>query len=54
MILHMAAAASDGHRHVIIRTSDSDVVVLAVWAVSTLQHRIDQVWVALGAGQNFR
>lgn len=54
MLLHVAAAAYDGHRRIIVRTSDSDVVVLAVWTVTALGQRIDELWVALGAGRNFR
>ena len=54
IMLHVAAAANDGHRRVIIRTGDSDVVVLAVWAVTTLGQTIDQLWVALVTGRNFR
>lgn len=54
IILHVGAATKAGHRNFVIRTSDSDVVVLAVWAVSALQQRINHLWVALGTGHNFR
>ena len=54
MMLHVAAAASAGHRRQIIRSSDSDVVVLAVWTVAKLEQEIDELWVALGSGNHFR
>ena len=54
MILHVAAATQEGHRDVVIRTSDSDVVVLAVWAAESPRDKLDQLWIALGTGRNFR
>ena len=41
IFLHIVAAASAGHRSIIIRTSDSDVVVLGVAAYVSLKQKID-------------
>ena len=48
IFLHVAAAASCGHRQVIVRTIDSDVVVLAVSAFVSLDQDLDELWVAFG------
>lgn len=56
-MLHVADAARDGHQRIIIRTSDSDVVVLAVWLYAqyaTAHSTIEKLWVALSAGRSFR
>ncbi len=52
MILHLADAVSEGFRTFILRTVDSDVVVLAVAAASKLDVR--ELWVAFGTGKKFR
>ena len=36
MMVHVADAAGNGHKSIMIRTADTDVVVLAVAAVATL------------------
>ena len=54
MFLHVAAAASCGHSKVIVRTTDSDVVVLAVSAFIALSHQIAELWVAFGTQRRFR
>lgn len=54
MYLHVAAATIAGHRHVMVRTNDSDVVVLGVSTVVTLGQRIDELWIAFGTRGNFR
>ena len=54
IFLHVAAAASCGHRHVIVRTTDSDVVVLAVSAYVSLGEKIDELWVAFGMQRRYR
>ena len=54
IFLHVAAATSTGHRRVIIRTSDSDVVVLAVSVFVALGQRIDALWIAFGSQRSFR
>ena len=54
LLLHVSAATHDGHRRIVIRTNDSDVVVLAVSAVAALAERIDELWLAFGTGRHFR
>ena len=54
IFLHVAAAASVGHRRVIVRTTDSDVVVLGVSTCVALAHEIDELWIAFGSGRNYR
>lgn len=44
MFLHVATATFAGHCRVIIRASDSDVVVLGVSTFVTLVQRIDELW----------
>lgn len=54
MLLHAAAATHDGHKHVTIRSSDSDVVVLAVAAFEMLKPDMEELWIAFGARLHFR
>ena len=54
IVLHVAAATSCGHRKVIVRTTDSDVVVLPVSAFVALEHQIEELWVAFGIQRRFR
>ena len=54
IFLHVAAAASAGHRRVIIRTSDSDVVVLAVSNFVAFKDSIDELWIAFGMQRHFK
>ena len=54
VFLHVSAATLAGHRQVILRTSDSDVVILAVANFVALGERIDELWIAFGTGRNFR
>lgn len=54
MMLHAAAAMKCGHRNLVIRTVDTDVVVLAVWVVQELHESVDELWIAFGTGKNFR
>ena len=54
MYLHVASAASAGHRRIIIRTSDSDVVILGIFAFISLEQRLEKMWIAFGMGRNFR
>ena len=52
IILHMEDAVKEGYTKVIIRTVDTDVVVLAV--ASAQRHKSTEVWVAFSTGKNFR
>jgi len=53
MLLHASHAAQHGHHAILIRTVDSNVVVLAVSLAQELQPD-DKLWVAFGTGQSFR
>lgn len=54
MMLHVADAAREGHRNIMMRSSDSDVVNNAVRTYVKLGQLINQLWVALGAGRTLR
>ena len=49
----MAATTVAGHRRVMVRTSDSDVV-LGVSAFVALGQQIDELWIAFGMRQRYR
>ena len=52
LVLHAYHASQSGYRKIIIRTVDTDVVVLAV---SRVQHlSVDEIWIAFGTGKHFR
>ncbi|QQP55395.1 uncharacterized protein LOC103506659, partial [Caligus rogercresseyi] len=53
MLLHTSHAAKHGHHSILIRTVDTDVVVLAVSVVQELQPEY-KLWLALGTGRSFR
>ena len=50
MILYAAHAAQHGHHQILVRTVDTDVVVLPVMVAETLPTKLE-VWVAFGAGK---
>ena len=52
MILHLADAVNDGFQKILLRTVDTDVVVLAIAAAANLD--IQELWVAFGVGHQFR
>lgn len=52
MFLHVSDAVNHGYCKVMIRTVDSDVLVLAIAAVQQLD--IDELWVAFATGKSFR
>ena len=52
VMIHIADCVSNGYNKVTIRTTDTDVVVLAVSVVNQLN--ISELWVAFGSGKNFR
>ena len=54
IFLHVTEAASAGHRRVIVRTTDSDVVVLSVSTCVTLGQKIDELWIAFGMRRSYR
>ena len=51
MMVHIADAVQDGHQSVMIRSTDTDMVVLAVAAVATLED-LKELWVSYGTGKN--
>ena len=53
MILHVNHATHHGHHKIMIRTVDTDVVVLAVSVVKDLEQETE-LWLAFGTGKNFR
>lgn len=52
MMLHLADAVYCGYRKILIRTVDTDVVVLAISVFENLA--LEEVFIAFGVGQNFR
>ena len=56
MILHIAHCAKTGYAKIIVKTVDSDVLVLAVSTVSALHQQYEhlQVWVEFGTGKHFK
>ena len=52
ILFHVAHCARQGLRKVIIRTVDTDVVVLAIGHFLAL--RLDELWVRFGVGTHFR
>ena len=55
MMLHVAHAAQHGHRQILVRTVDTDTVVLAVMVSATLLTVAQiEVWIAFGTGKKFR
>lgn len=55
MILHVADAIHEGYKKILLRTVDTDVVVLAVAAAAKLSTISDlELWVAFGTGKHFR
>ena len=52
MMVHVADAVDKGHNSIMIRTVDTDVVVLAVAAVHALV--IKELWISFGTGKNHK
>ena len=53
MLLHAYHAAHHGHHRILIRTVDTDVVILSVHVVQTLGSDYE-LWLAFGTGKQFR
>ena len=54
-ILHLLSCVQEGHSQVIIRTVDTDIVVLAISVVSTLHsYGMEELWISFGTGKHFR
>lgn len=54
IFLHAAEALKKGHHNILIRTVDTDVVVLAVSFSDTYRETQVQIWVAYGTDVNFK
>ena len=52
MLLHLQDAVKEGYTKAVVRTVDTDVLVLAVTAAQRLN--ITELWVAFGTGKSFR
>ena len=52
ILLHVSHAAQHGHQQIIIRTVDTDVVVLSVYAMNKLPSGTE-LWLAFGTGKSF-
>jgi len=52
ILLHLEDALKHGYNKVSVRTVDTDVVVLAVISAQRLNNT--ELWIAFGAGKNFR
>ena len=52
MMIHALDASLHGHRRVKTRSSDTDVVVLAVSIAPTLQ--LDELWISFGSSKQVR
>ena len=52
LLLHVADAANQGFTKVVVRTVDTDVVVISVAAFHQIQ--LSELWVAFGTGKHFR
>ena len=54
IFLHVLDASSHGCNKIMIRTVDTDVLILATTAVQCLKPRIEELWVAFASGKTFR
>ena len=52
-MLHVAAAAHEGYNKVLIKTNDSDVVVIAISLFQKMRG-LKHLWVSYGTGSNIR
>ena len=53
MLLHVQHAVTHGHSNVVIRTVDSDVVIIAVYTYRMI-HGIQHLWIDFGVGKSRR
>ena len=51
LFLHMADAVKKGYRKLLVRTVDTDVVVVAIATLN--RTKPDELWVAFGTGGHF-
>ena len=54
-ILRVLSCVQEGHTQVVVRTVDTDVVVLTTSVFSRLRNfGIEELWISFGAGKHFR
>ena len=54
MLLHVQDAVPQGHKKILLRTVDTDVLVLAIAVLQKLGDQQLQLWVAFGRGYHLR
>lgn len=55
LLLHVWHASTfEGHTKITIKTVDSDVVVLAIYAFPYMLENIEELWVEYGTGKNLQ
>ena len=52
IVLHILDAANDGHEKILVRTGDTDVVVIIVSCLQNIP--LKEIWVSFGVGKNHR
>ena len=52
MFLYVKDMTKQGYRKMVIRTVDTDVLVIAVLVYEELKNGIEELWVDFGAGKN--
>ena len=52
MLVHAADASKAGYKNIIIRTVDTDVVIISIAMTQNLH--INELWIAFGTGSNLR
>ena len=52
MFIHVAHATHSGYKRIILRSCDSDVIVIAISCVQDLY--FEELWIAFGSGKIFR
>jgi len=52
MLIHAADASKAGYKNIIIRTVDTDVVIISIAMTQNLH--INELWIAFGTGSNLR
>ena len=52
IFLHVAHCAKQGYKRIAIRTVDTDIVVLAIGHIQSID--IEELWICFGVGKNYR
>lgn len=51
IMLHVSDAVSEGHKKILIRTVDTDIIAIAVGSFQKIEG-IDELWIHVGMGAN--